>query len=38
MGKSSSKSLNQMDPTESAELFDQSGNCKFYRNKAGKEF
>ena len=38
MGKSESKPLNKPDPTEHAELFDESAMYKLYRNKAGNEF
>lgn len=35
MGKSESKPLNKLDPTENAELLDESSTFKLYRNKAG---
>lgn len=38
MGAKNSANISRSDPTENAELFDESGQCQFYRNSEGKEF
>lgn len=38
MGADKSKELVYYDPTQNAVLFDETKQCKFYRNQKGEEF